>query len=223
MRGALSNRRHPATGRHRVVIARAKTDRLRLLIVGVGGQGVLTVSRLVGEAAMACGINAVIGQLHGMSQRGGSVQSTVLLGAGQTSFVGAGQADVVLGLEPLEALRALPAMRADTRVVISTGRLALYTLTQQGRDYPDVGPMLDEMRQRVGEVNELDAPALAAAAGAARTLNIVMLGALAGLGTLPEAIGDEALLAALESRSPPLFLESNRRAFALGQETVRGP
>jgi indolepyruvate ferredoxin oxidoreductase beta subunit len=183
---------------------------------------VLTVSRLVGEAAMACGVDAVVGQLHGMSQRGGSVQSTVLLGAGQTSFIGAGQADVVLGLEPLEVLRALPTMRADTRVVTSTGRLVPHTLTQQGRDYPEVESMLDQIGQRVGEVIELDGPALAAAAGAARTLNIVMLGALAGVGTLPEAIGDGALLAALESRCPPRFLESNRRAFALGKEIVRG-
>jgi Pyruvate/2-oxoacid:ferredoxin oxidoreductase gamma subunit len=82
--------------------------------------------------------------------------------------------------------------------------------------------MLDQIGQRVGEVIELDGPALAAAAGAARTLNIVMLGALAGVGTLPEAIGDGALLAALESRCPPRFLESNRRAFALGKEIVRG-
>jgi len=200
----------------------AATDRFRLLVVGVGGQGVLTLARVVGEAAMDCGVNAVMGQLHGMSQRGGSVQSTLLLGAGQTSFVGAGQADVILGLEPLEVLRALPAMRSATRVVTSTGRLVPQVLTQDGRDYPGVDSMLDQVRQRAGEVIEFDGPALAKAAGAARTLNIVMLGALAGLGALPEVMGDESLLTAFQRRCPPRFLESNRRAFALGKEVVRG-
>ncbi len=204
------------------MIATVKTDRLRLLIVGVGGQGVLTVSRLVGEAALTCGVNAVVGQVHGMSQRGGSVNSTVVLGAGSTSFVGAGQADVVLGLEPLEVLRAMPSMRSDTRVVMSTGRVVPHTLAQQGADYPEVQSLLDRIGERVTEVIKVDGPSVAAAAGAIRSLNIVMLGALAGLGVLPDAIDDEKLMAALEARSPARFLDSNRRAFALGKEEVRG-
>ncbi len=195
-------------------------SRFALLVVGIGGQGVLTVSRLVGEAAMAGGVDAVLGQLHGMSQRGGSVQSSVLLGPGRTSFVAAGGARVVLGLEPLEVVRALPAMGPATVVVTSTGRIVPHTLTQQGRDYPELAPLLDEVRDRAARLIELDAPALARAAGTGRALNSVMLGALAGLEVLPAAISDEALVAAIESRFPPGFRDINRRAFAFGREAV---
>lgn len=196
-------------------------ERLRLLVAGIGGQGVLTVSRVVGEAALAGGVNAVLGQLHGMSQRGGSVQSSVVLGPGQTSFVGIGQADLVLGLEPMETLRALPNMSARSRVLTNSGRIVPHTLTQQGRDYPALEPMFDQMRQRAAEFIAIDGSALARDAGNARSLNCVMIGALAGLEMLPEAIGDELLLAAIKSRSPDRVLAANLRAFALGREAVR--
>lgn len=194
--------------------------RFKLLVAGVGGQGVLTVARLVGAAAMACGLEAVLGQLHGMSQRGGSVVSTVLIGAGQSSFIGAGEADAVVGLEPLEALRAADAMSRCTAVVTSTGTIVPAPLAQAGDDYPDLGWIIEQIAARAGRVVTLDGPALGRAAGAPRTLNIVMLGALSGARVLPEAMPDEALLEALAMQTPPRFRASNERAFALGREAV---
>ena len=86
---------------------------LRILIVGVGGQGVLSAARHIGQAALDHGLEARIGQIHGLSQRGGSVESTVVLGPGSTGFVSMGQADVLLALEPLEALRALARVHGE--------------------------------------------------------------------------------------------------------------
>lgn len=208
---SANDRDEPSAGR----------PRFRLLVAGVGGQGVLTVARLIGTAAMACGREAVLGQLHGLSQRGGSVVSTVLVGAGTSSFIGSGEADVVLGLEPLEALRASASMSARTVVVTSTGTIVPAPLVQAGQDYPPLDWILDQIAQRAARLVTVDGPALGHAAGAPRTLNIVMLGALAGTGTLAELIPDGALRAAVEAETPPRFRSANERAFDLGHQAVR--
>lgn len=191
--------------------------RFRLLVVGVGGQGVLHAARLLGEAALAQGQEVVVGQLHGMSQRGGSVESTVLIGPGRGSFIGPGQAHALLALEPLEALRALPRLGARTRAVVSLGRIAPFTLAQRGEPYPDLDWILAALRAAAGEVVTLDGPALAQAAGSAQALNLVMLGALAGIGVLP--FEPEAVLRAIEASSRGGD-DTGRRAFGLGGRAV---
>jgi indolepyruvate ferredoxin oxidoreductase beta subunit len=194
--------------------------RCRLLIVGVGGQGVLTAAGILGEAALLSGVEVAVGQLHGMSQRGGSVQATVVLGGG-SSFVEAGQADVVLGFEPLEALRALRSMSARTLVIVSLERVVPFTLAQQGRSYPDLARVLADLEAASGEVVAVDVPALVDGPGARvdrRSLNVALLGVLASRATLP--FGGDAIWRAIETRSPPRHLEANRRAFALGRELV---
>ena len=159
--------------------------RFKLLVVGVGGQGVLTIARFLGDAATRAGVPVAVGQLHGMSQRGGSVQATVALGDGASAFIGQGEADAVLGLEPLEVSRARPAMSAETRVVMSLGRIVPHTLAQQGAGYPSLDDLRAGIRARTRDLVCVDGPALAEQAGNARALNTVMLGALVGLGTLP--------------------------------------
>jgi len=191
---------------------------LKLLAVGVGGQGVLTVALFVGEAALAFGVDVRVGQLHGMSQRGGSVESTVLLGPGHSSFISPGEADVVLALEPLEALRARPSMSQSTRVVVNRGRVVPYPLAMQGHPYPALDEVLAKIRAVSSQVFEIDGPRLCSEVGTSRSLNIVMLGALAGLAVLPfEA---DALRQTIARRSPPRFAETNHRAFELGFAAV---
>jgi indolepyruvate ferredoxin oxidoreductase beta subunit len=160
-------------------------DRFKLLVVGVGGQGVLLVARCVGEAALQQGQEVMVGQLHGMSQRGGSVHSTVLIGSGHSSFIGPGEADLVLGLEPLEVWRALPMMGPQTVVLMNLGRVVPFTLVQRGLEYPDLDGIRAAIREVAHGLHELDGNALLPAAGDVRNLNILMLGALAGLGLLP--------------------------------------
>ena len=189
---------------------------LRILVVGVGGQGVLTLARILGEAALHAGLDVVLGQLHGMAQRGGSVESAVIIGTGvQSSFVE--QADVVLGLEPLETLRALPRIGPHTHVLVNLGRQVPFTLSMQGLRYPDVDSMLQQIDQVTPHVTRSDGPALLEQLGQQRSLNLVLLGALARTrGLLP--FDEPALRATLTRMSPATRLEANLRAYDLGRE-----
>ena len=192
--------------------------RTRVLLVGVGGQGVLTAAQVLGAAAHAAELPVVVGQLHGMSQRGGTIECAVLIGPGESSFIGPGQADVVLAFEPLEALRALPRMHPRTTVVLNTGRIVPFELVRVDKHYPSQNKVLEALAGAAGAVYVLDGPKLVAEAGADRTLNSAMLGAAAELAELP--IEPATLLGAIEHRSGPRFLEANRKAFALGRDVV---
>ena len=193
--------------------------RFRLVITGVGGQGVLTVAIMVGDAALRQGENVVVGQLHGMSQRGGSVETTVLIGPGESSFVDAGGAHVVLAFEPLEALRALPYMSADTRVLVNEGRVVPFPLSMRGLPYPERKGIFERIREVTPHLVSLPGTRLVTEeVGEQRCLNMLMLGALAGLDMLP--ISRETLRAATEHKSRPAHREINLRAFDLGLASV---
>lgn len=191
---------------------------LRLLTVGVGGQGVLTFARLLGEAALRAGLEVRLGQLHGMSQRGGSVESTVLLGPGHSTFVEAGQADFVVALEPLEALRARPRMAARCQVLVSLGRIVPYRLAMQGKPYPPLDDLLAAVRAASESVMPIDGPALAERAGSARSLNMVMLGALSAVPSLP--LPSTAIRDAIATATAASAAGANLRAFELGQRAA---
>ncbi len=195
-------------------------QRTKILVVGVGGQGVLTVARMVGDAALAAGLDVRVGQLHGMAQRGGSVEALVLIGPGQSTFIGDGEADVVLGLEPLETLRALPRMRRGTRVVVSAGKVVPFTMVRDGLQYPPLEQVYQQIRAVTSELHVVDGPALLEQARAPRSLNICMLGALANLDALPLAEPD--LWAAVARRIPAKHLDANRKAYQLGMAAVAG-
>jgi indolepyruvate ferredoxin oxidoreductase beta subunit len=192
--------------------------RRKILMVGVGGQGVLTAAHIIGLAGQAAGQNVTVGQLHGMSQRGGSVEATVILGPGKTAFVGPGAAKIVVGFEPLEVLRAVPRFAEGARVLANTGRVMPRLLAQGGEPYPDMKEILREIEGWAGEVRTLDGPRIQAEVGESRALNMALLGALAGLRWLP--LEEEALLRAMDLRSPDRFQETNHRAFDLGRSAV---
>jgi len=198
------------------------TDRsnatVRMIVVGVGGQGCVTAARVIGDAANAAGLDVRIGELHGMSQRGGSVEASLVIGPGRTSMVGPGEADVVVALEPIEALRLLPRLGAHTHVLLNRGRVVPFLLTLQGGDYPPVESIVERLEAAVAQVYVVDGTQLAHEAAAPRAVNVVILGALAGLDLLP--CDAEALNTAVQSRSPVPFREANRRAFDAGLAAV---
>jgi indolepyruvate ferredoxin oxidoreductase beta subunit len=192
--------------------------RLAVLLVGVGGQGILTAARILGDAAHAAGREVVVGQLHGMSQRGGSVECSVLYGPGRSSFVSV--ADVVVGFEPLETLRARDRMGPGTRVLVNRGRIMLPRLGRPEQPYPPLEEILTAIRAASATVVEVDGRAAAEQAGEARTLNIVVLGVLAGLGWLP--CDESRVWSAVERHCRARYRDVNRRAFALGLALVPG-
>ena len=190
----------------------------RILLVGVGGQGVMSAGRWVGEAAAACGLPVVVRQVHGLSQRGGSVQTSVVVGGARCPEIPDGMADVVVGLEPMEAARAVAKISARTTAMVNTRAIVPASLQSAGRPYPPIAALLGPVEERAGALVTVDATALAEAAGSHRCLNVVMLGLLAGSGLV--RFPAERLLEVVVGTGLAAFREVNRRAFELGMHAV---
>jgi indolepyruvate ferredoxin oxidoreductase, beta subunit len=186
----------------------------RLVFIGVGGQGNLLASRLLGEAALSMNIPTVVSEIHGMAQRGGIVESAVLLGDVSSPIVSSAEADVLIGFEPLETLRALGKCNENTVVITNTHPLPPFTVSVGQGTYPPVEETLKFIRKKAKKVIELDGNAIAEEVGNPLSLNMVMLGALIGSGTTP--IGAEVMKKVLSTSTKKAFLESNLKAFDLG-------
>jgi indolepyruvate ferredoxin oxidoreductase beta subunit len=191
---------------------------LRILFAGVGGQGVLSAGRWVGDAAAEAGMDVVIGQIHGMSQRGGSVQASVVLGGARSPEIPRGMADVLVAFEPMEGARALDRISKRTTAILNTRHLLPVSLQAAGRPYPPLSSLIGPIEEAAGRLIALDATAIAEQAGSPRSLNVVALGMLAGAVRLP--FPAKALLDAILRAGLPAFAEVNRRAFELGASSV---
>ena len=193
-----------------------------LVLVGVGGQGVLLVAKILGEAAMSSGLDVVQSEIHGMAQRGGNVESMLKIGTGElgSPFVGLGSADIVMAFEPLEAYRALPYIGKGTTVVTSVEKIIPFTVSIGREKYPPLEKVLDEVRSTAGEMYTLETYKLAKEAGDPITSNIVLLGAVTATGKLP--LSEEAIREAMVRNVPSRFRELNERAFDLGYKAVKG-
>lgn len=197
----------------------------RILLAGAGGQGVITAAKLISNFFTERGRYVVSGQLHGMAQRGGSVQSSVMIDCGMSPVMPLRGADVVIGCEPVETVRVLPFVSDRTIVFMNTAPIIPYVLSQQyvlGKgtsDYPSIG----ELQSHIGAVTQhlftLDATAMATAAGSVKVVNVVMLGCLFGSGLLP--VTPEDFFESVMANAPKRFIESNRRAFLNGVEVGR--
>ena len=198
----------------------AKRSGWRILIAGTGGQGALTAARVLSEFMIEKGHDIVSGQLHGMSQRAGSVQSSVMIDCGISPVMASGAADCLLGLEPVEAVRALPFLSARTVVFMNTAAIVPFVLGQRfarkedGADYPDVNRLITHIRGVTDYVFPLDATQLALQSGSIRTINTVMLGCLFGSGILPHTA--EEFWSAASGKMPPAWAQVNASAFQSG-------
>ncbi len=191
-----------------------KTENLRIFLTGVGGQGTLLASRLLGEAALAAGFNPMVSETHGMAQRGGIVVSTVVLGDLQSPLISPGEADIVLGFEALETFRALDRCHADSLVIANTATLVPYPVAIGQAQYPSVEQMFQRLAEHVGALLAFDANEVARQAGSPLAVNMVLLGALAGTDSL--SIPVETILTVVRTRTKEKFLASNLKAFELG-------
>jgi indolepyruvate ferredoxin oxidoreductase beta subunit len=153
-----------------------------IYLVGVGGQGIITASRIIGDAAILAGKNVLLSETHGMAQRGGSVVCTARIGEVYSPLIPDGHADVVLSFELLEALRAVCKASKNTVVVSSNERMIPLSVSSQKLKYPT----LDEVRMEIAKIARkfvlIEASKLAEEAGVPMSSNIVMVGALAGTG-----------------------------------------
>ena len=186
----------------------------RLVIVAVGGQGNLLASSVLAEAALLCGIPLNMSEIHGMAQRGGVVESSLVFGDAKSTIISDGEADVLVGFEPAETLRALPKCNADTVVITNLAPLMPFTVNIGQGIYPDLKQLQELIRKKTAKLIAFNAAALAEKAGNSLAVNMVLLGALLQTAVLPLSV--EEVKEAMKSKTKKAFLDSNLKAFDLG-------
>lgn len=191
----------------------------KLMIVAVGGQGNISASRVLGEAALSMHLPVRMSEFHGMAQRGGVVESMVLFGEGESYCIADGDADILLGFEPSETLRAARKCTAKTIVITNTAPVPPYTVALGKARYPDIDGAMAVMAGRVNRLIAFDATSLALQAGSALALNMVMLGALASSGATP--LPPDVIQRTIEQKTKKHHVDINVRAFRLGLEACK--
>lgn len=185
-----------------------------IMIVGVGGQGTLLASRILGNVLIGEGYDVKVSEVHGMSQRGGSVVTYVRYGDAVASpIIEEGEADIILAFELLEALRALPFLKAGGKMLVNRQAIDPMPVITGAAKYPQNAE--EELQQKASAV-VLDALHLAKSAGNSKAVNVVLIGALARATDIPV----EKWTQAIKNTVPEKFLESNLKAFSLGYENV---
>ena len=193
-----------------------RTSECDLVIVGVGGQGVILISDVIGRAAVMAGKPVCGAETHGMAQRGGSVINHTRIGCRFSPMVASGGADVLVALEPAEALRFAHFLSPEGVALVNTRPVLPVTVTCGKADYPPLSEIIAPIKARCHKVIAMDAAALAEKAGTSQAMNVVMLGALSRYIPLSE----EMIIQALSPVVPQKFLEANKKAFALGKAEV---
>ncbi|MCR5625953.1 MAG: indolepyruvate oxidoreductase subunit beta [Lachnospiraceae bacterium] len=187
-----------------------------IMIVGVGGQGSLLASKLLGHLLMSEGYDVKVSEVHGMSQRGGSVVTYVRYGDKVYSpVIDKGEADYIVSFEILETARWLPYLKKGGRIVTNTQQIDPMPVITGAMEYPD--NLVEKLKNSGANVDALDCLSLAEQAGSAKAVNIVLLGRLSHYFDLPE----EAWMRSLEANVPAKFLEMNKKAFELGKNAAQ--
>lgn len=185
-----------------------------ILLAGVGGQGVVTAGILIGNAVTAAGMNAVMSEIHGMSQRGGVVLVELRMGDVYGPIIPDGAADLLLGFEAVETLRALKRAGRETTVIMSTERIVPVTVNVEDASYPDIAPAAAKLREGGVKIWAIDAPRLARSAGSVLSSNIVLLGAAFSAGFIP--VDRTGIEKSIENMFPTKSLDTNLKALELG-------
>jgi indolepyruvate ferredoxin oxidoreductase beta subunit len=195
-----------------------KDEVLNILMAGVGGQGLILAARVLGDAAIAVNSHCITSEVHGMARRGGMVTCLVRLGDVNGPLMATGAADVLLGFEPLEALRAQRMTSRDTVILLNTNKIIPFTVSSGQDEYPALDQIISAFKDITDKVHPIDVNELAEQAGAPQALNIVLLGALAKTGLLP--FDKDVLIDSVAKNVPARFKDANMRAVELGYDTL---
>ena len=185
-----------------------------IMIVGVGGQGSLLASKMLGHVVMQAGYDVKVSEVHGKSQRGGSVVTYVKYSDEKvwSPVINEGEADIIISFELLEAARWVGFLKKDGAVVVNNQEIAPMPVITGAAVYPEnIGEKLSQIGVNLKLV---DALKLAEEAGSAKATNVVLMGAVANVLDFPEEMWQKAI----DECVPPKFLELNRKAFALGRQ-----
>ncbi|QEY35748.1 indolepyruvate oxidoreductase subunit beta [Caproiciproducens galactitolivorans] len=182
-----------------------------VMIVGVGGQGTLLASRVLGSAMLHCGADVKVSEVHGMSQRGGSVVTYVRYGDKVYSpVIDKGEADVLMAFEALEAARFLPWLKTDGTIVVNTQQIDPMPVVTGSAAYPE--NIIGSVKAEGAKVVAFDALKLAEQAGSVRAVNIVLIGAVAKR----LSIDKQVWIDTIKETVPAKFMDMNLKAFELG-------
>lgn len=188
-------------------------DTKSIMIVGVGGQGTLLASKLLGYVLLNQGYDVKVSEVHGMSQRGGSVVTYVRFGEKVYSpVIDKGEADIILAFEKLEAARWLTYLKPGGQIIVNTQEVEPMPVITGTAQYP--ADLITKMEAAGAKVDAKDFLTLASQAGSSKAVNIALMGRLSKY--FPE-ISDEDWQNAISAIVPPKFLELNRKAFELGR------
>ncbi len=181
-----------------------------VMIVGVGGQGTLLASRLLGNAVISEGYDVKVSEVHGMSQRGGSVITYVRFGEKVASpIIEKGEADLIIAFEQLEAARYLPYLKKGGRIVVNTQKIDPMPVVTGATTYPD--GVIEQLKEKAN-ITALDALSLAVEAGTSKAVNVVLMGVVAKHMEFKKEVWEKVI----EETVPPKFKELNLKAFELG-------
>ncbi len=193
----------------------AKKQKFDLLITGVGGQGAILASDIIGKAAVAAGLPIRAAETHGMAQRGGSVVNHIRIGEDFGSMIPKKGADLMLALEPMEAVRYLDFLKDGGIVIVNTQPVLPVTVTSGLAKYPDVQEILEVLSEKY-IVKAFNADELAYEAGSRLAMNVAMVGAVSGYLPIPK----DTLLENVKALVPQKTIEVNIRAFEAGRKKV---
>lgn len=196
-------------------MSQAEQKKLDILITGVGGQGAILASDIIGKAAVTAGIPIRAAETHGMAQRGGSVVNHIRVGNDYGSMIPKKGADLLLALEPMEAVRYLDFLKDGGVVIVNTQPIIPVTVTSGLTKYPEVPDILEFLSEKY-IVKAFNADELAYESGSRLAMNVVMVGAVSGYLPIPK----EIMLESVKALVPQKTIEVNLRAFEAGRQKV---
>jgi indolepyruvate ferredoxin oxidoreductase beta subunit len=189
-----------------------------IYISGVGGQGIIKTSTVIGEAAMKSSLTVVMSEVHGMAQRGGSVSTELKIGDAYSPIIKKGSADLLISFEPLEALRAIPKISKKTRVIVNTSPIYPFNLKESEISYPDNNEIIDELKNKSKEVFAIEADKIAKESGHILAMNMVMLGGATAVQDFP--LDKKTIINSMKANLPEKSLDINCKAFDKGFHLV---
>jgi len=187
-----------------------------LVVAGVGGQGIILFSRMLAEAALRSGFKAIVGQSFTAAQRYGSVVAFVRIGKDVYSpLIGTNEANIIVGFEPLEALRYINLLSRSRLVLLNVNKVLPVSVILKTEKYPEISEIENIVKQIRGRLLKLDATQVARSLGDERIMNMVMLGALSTVKNFP--ISSSSLVESIKRNSPQSMVDKNIEAFRAGR------
>ena len=200
---------------------RTTVKELNIIVCGVGGQGVVLMSELLGHSVVRDELSIRGSEVLGMAQRGGSVVSNIRIGSElHAPLIPDGRCDIMIALEPSEALRNIKYLSESSLVILNTRKIVPFTVSIDKSVYPELEIVIKKLNKATNNVITMDASQIAEEAGSLLSTNIAMLGALFGSGRISVEL--ETVKAVIKEKLPAGTILANMKAFDLGYATVSG-